>query len=78
MTEDDAERVAERVVTRLLLVLGINASDPKELVEFQKDFAHLRGWRVSMDLARRRGFVTMVGFMVTAALGYFLFLFTKH
>jgi len=83
VSEDDgieqiAEKVAERVINRLFLVLGINATDPKELIEFQKDFQHLRGWRVSMDLARRRGFATIVGFMITGALGYFLFLFTKH
>jgi len=75
--EDISEKVAERVVSRLLLVLGINASDPKELIEFQKDFVHLRQWRTSWDLAKRRGLATTLAFMITAILGYILLLF-KH
>lgn len=81
MTEDMegiAEEVAERVVNRLLLAMGVNAADPEELVKFQKDFAHLRGWRESIELVKRRGLAAAVGFIVTGALGYILFLFMRH
>jgi hypothetical protein len=76
--EGIAEEVAERVVNRLLLAMGVNATDPEELINFQKDFAHLRGWRESMEMVKRRGLAAAVGFLVTGSLGYLLFLFTRH
>lgn len=76
--EDIAEKVAERVVNRLLLAMGVNASDPQELVNFQKDFAHLRGWRQSMEIVKTKGIAASVGFIVTGSLGYLLYLLTRH
>ncbi len=76
--EQGAAQVAEKVVGRLFLVLGINASDEKELIKLQKDLAHLRGWRESMEIVRSRSLATAVGFIVTAVLGYVLFFISKH
>lgn len=76
--EQVATQVAEKVVNRLFLILGVNASDEKELIKLQKDLAHLRGWRESMEIVRSRSLATAVGFLVTAVLGYVLFFVTKH
>lgn len=66
------------MVARLFLILGINASDEKELIKLQKDLAHLRGWRENMEIVRSRSLATAVGFLVTAFLGYVLFFIAKH
>jgi hypothetical protein len=76
--EEIAEKVAERVNKTLFLVLGINTSDPDELIKLQKDLAHLRGWRESMEVVKRRSLGTAAGFLVTGIFGYILFFFTKH
>jgi hypothetical protein len=76
--EEIAEKVAERVNATLFLVLGINTSDPEELIKLQKDLAHLRGWRESMEVVKRRSLGTAAGFLVTGIFGYILFFFTKH
>lgn len=76
--EQVATQVAEKVVNRLFLILGVNASDEKELIKLQRDLAHLRGWRESMEIVRSRSLATAVGFLVTAVLGYVLFFVTKH
>jgi len=76
--EQIAEKVAEKVMGRLFLFMGINAEDPKELVEFQKDFARLRGWRRNYEIVRSRGIAAATGFVITGVLGYMLFLVTKH
>jgi hypothetical protein len=73
-----AEQVSQKVVSRLFLILGVNASDEKELIKLQKDLAHLRGWRESMEIVRSRSLATAVGFVVTALLGYALFFISKH
>jgi len=77
-TEDVAKEVAEQVVNRIFLVLGINALNPDELVKLQKDFAHLRGWRESMEIVKSRGLMAATGFLVTGILGYVLYLLSRH
>lgn len=76
--EEIARKVAESVNARLFLILGINTTDPDELIKLQKDFAHLRGWRESMEVVRKRSLATAAGFLVTAIFGYVVFFFTKH
>ena len=65
-----AEEVAERTVNKLFLALGVNTADPNEIPKFQKDLAHLRSWRESTEAIKRRGLLSAVTFIVTAALGW--------
>ena len=73
-----AEQVSEKVVNRLFLILGVNVSDPTQLIKLQKDLAHLRGWRESMEIVKGKTLAAAVGFLVTAMLGYAVFFFTRH
>ena len=75
--EEIAEKVAEKVVNRLFLVLGVNAESADDLVKLQKDFAHMRNWRESMEIVKSRGLMTATGFLVTGILGYVLYLFSS-
>ena len=83
MTEEEeieriAEAVANRVNGQLFLILGINTADPDELIALHRDLAHLRGWRESMEVVRKRGLATAASFLVAGILGYLLFLFKGH
>ncbi len=60
--DEDYEEIAKRLAERL----GINASDP---IEMQKDFQHLRNWRVSCETVRDQGIKTAIGVLVTGFLG---------
>ena len=76
--EQIAEAVAKRVNSQLFLILGINTADPEELIALHRDLAHLRGWRESMEVVRKRGIATAASFLVAGVLGYLLLLFKGH
>lgn len=77
--EHIAEEVAKKTVERLLLSLGLNASDPTEVPKFQKDLAHLRSWRESTEAIQRRGLLAAVTVVVTAGIGWVMtLLFRGH
>lgn len=73
-----AAKVSEQVVHRLFLILGVDVSDPTQLIKLQKDLAHLRGWRESVEIVRGKTLAAMAGFIVTGVLGYIVFMLTKH
>lgn len=75
--EDVAERAATKAITKMLLTLGVDASDDKAMLAMQKDFAYLRSWRESIELVRRRGLITAVTVVTTGFLGM-LYLMFKH
>ncbi|TGU44615.1 hypothetical protein EN788_22120 [Mesorhizobium sp. M2D.F.Ca.ET.145.01.1.1] len=66
MTEHELKKIVAEAVAETLLKLGIDASDP---VELQKDMAHLRAWRESVQTVKQQGLVTAVGILVAGALG---------
>jgi hypothetical protein len=66
MTEHEVKKIVAEAVSETLLQLGIDASDP---VEMQKDMAHLRAWRESVNTVKQQGLVTAVGILVAGALG---------
>lgn len=72
-----AEEAAKSAVRELLVAMGVDANDPKALIEMQKDFAHIRGWRVGTETVKRKGLAAAVTFIVTGVLGYLVFLFHK-
>lgn len=69
LTERDVERIAEETVRKLLLAMGVNASDPAAVLQMQDDFRHLRDWRMSVDTIKAHGLKTAVGILVTGAAG---------
>lgn len=66
MTEHELKKIVAEAVSETLLQLGIDASDP---VEMQKDMAHLRAWRESVNTVKQQGLVTAIGILVAGALG---------
>jgi hypothetical protein len=66
MNEADVKRVVAETVTQTLLTLGVDTNDP---VELQKDLAHLRAWRESMETVRRQSLITAIGVITAGALG---------
>jgi hypothetical protein len=66
MTEHEVKKIVAEAVAETLLTLGIDTTDP---VELQKDMAHLRAWRESVQTVKQQGLVTAVGILVAGMLG---------
>lgn len=64
-TESIAERAAAKAIDGFFLRLGVDTSDP---IEMQKDFAHLRAWRESVELVKKRGMIAATTVIVTGGL----------
>lgn len=79
MTPEEIDAIAmtaaERAVKSTMLSLGINIEDPKDIVEAQLDFRHLRAWRESTEAVKRKALLTAVTVVVTGALGYLVLAF---
>lgn len=58
--------VVSTTVRETLLQIGISQTDP---IELQKDFAHLRKWRMAVDGAASKAALTVMGILVTGVLG---------
>ncbi len=85
VAEEAAHKTANKVVREFLVTLGIDASDPiaiqkdmaalremRELIadkDFQSDMAHVRKWRESMEAAKSRSFLAIIGIITTGAMG---------
>ncbi len=81
-TSDEIEHIAatsaKRAVSELLLAMGVNTDNPNALIEMQKDFAHVRKWRESVELVRIRTITVAVGVIVTGILGALYMAFKPH
>lgn len=64
--EDHIDDTVLRTITTLMTSFGLEEEDRKEL---QADFRHLRRWRKSVEQAQSLTFKTIVGVIVTGALG---------
>ena len=78
-----AEAAAERAVHKTLTAIGIDVADPiaaqrdfammREIggfatsADFRKDLEHCRRWRLTMEKMQEKGFLTLIGLMVTGA-----------
>lgn len=70
-----AGEAAEQAVSRMLLALGVDASDPEAVIAMQADFKHLRSWRESTEAVKRHSLKAAVTVIVTAGLGAVLVFF---
>lgn len=64
-----AAESAREAVRELLVTMGVNAHDPDALLEMQRDFAHIRSWRKSVETVRGTVIKTGVTVLVTGLLG---------
>lgn len=73
LTSDEIRHVAsaaaKEAVQELLVALGVDASDPKALIEMQKDFAHVRAWRESVETVKKRSLIAAVTIITGGILG---------
>lgn len=67
--ERTATAAAKAAVLEVLVTLGVDAHDPKALLEMQADFAHIRTWRESVETVKTASIKTAVGIIVTGVLG---------
>jgi uncharacterized protein (UPF0371 family) len=63
---NEVDTVALKTISIILTSFGIEEEDRKEL---RADFIHLRKWRKSVEQAQSLTFKTIVGVIVTGALG---------
>lgn len=61
LTEAQLRSIIRESVQETLVSIGIDAADP---IEMQKDFQHLREWRMTTDSVKRKGIMTIVGILV--------------
>lgn len=66
MTEADIKKIVSDTVAETLLKMGLDTKDPMSL---QKDMAHLRSWRESMETVKRQSIITAIGIIVAGVLG---------
>jgi len=64
MTEQEIKKIVSDTVRETLIELGIAHDDP---LEMQKDFQHLREWRLATAMIRRKGILTILGFIIAGA-----------
>ena len=64
-----ATEAAREAVQELLLAMGANAGSPDSMIELQKDFAHIRAWRQSVDTMRTKGLTVATGIIVAGLIG---------
>ncbi len=60
LTRGELKDLMEEAVDNALTKMGIDVTDP---IEMQRDFQHLRDWRVAVNSARTKGFLTIVGLL---------------
>lgn len=81
LTREEAEKIAKEAahtaVAETLTALGMDTSDPFEL---QRDFAHLRSWRRSVEKVREKSLLTAVGIITAGVIGLIVVFFrgTAH
>jgi hypothetical protein len=73
-----AKQGAREALKEFLLTLGVDADDPESIFKMQKDIAHLRGWRESIELVKAKGLSAAVWFIVTGVLGGAVWYFNNH
>jgi len=61
LTEAQLRSIIKESVQEALVTIGIQADDP---IEMQKDFQHLREWRMTTDSVKRKSVGTIVGILV--------------
>lgn len=61
LTDEELKSLVKSTVHETMITLGINASDP---IEMQKDFQHLRDWRMTTNAVKRHGLKTIIATLI--------------
>lgn len=65
LTQEQLKGVIHDSVTETLTRLGMDHSNPFEM---QRDFQHLRDWRLSSESIKKKGMVAMIGVALSGVL----------
>jgi len=65
LSRGELKGLMEEAVNNALTKMGIDIADP---LEMQRDFQHLRDWRVAVAAARTKGFLGIVGILTAGLL----------
>lgn len=66
LTKDEIRHLICQGVEDAMTKLGMDASNP---LEMQRDFQHLRDWRLSVQSAKAKGILAVVGVLVSGMIG---------
>lgn len=64
MTRAELKDLLKEAVHDAFTQMGIDVEDP---LEMQRDFQHLREWRVAVSAMRTKGMLTILGILITGA-----------
>lgn len=67
LTRTEMQDIVKTTVIETLTHVGVDASDP---VEMQKDFNHLREWRIVVNDVRKKSILTILGLLLTGVLAF--------
>lgn len=68
LTKDEMKELIKEAVGEAFTKLGIDANDP---LEMQRDFQHLREWRLAVAAMRTKGMLTIIGIVVAGSVAAF-------
>lgn len=64
LTEAQLKEIVSGAVTETLIKLGVDVSKP---IDMQRDFQHLREWRLATQTLQERGMLAIVTVLVAGA-----------
>lgn len=69
LTRDEIRHLICQGVEDAMTRFGMDASNP---LEMQRDFQHLRDWRLSVQSAKEKGTLAIIGVLVSGMVGALL------
>lgn len=60
LSRGELKGLMEEAVNNAITKMGIDTTDP---IEMQRDFQHLRDWRIAVNSAKTKGFLTILGIL---------------
>ena len=66
LTREQTQQLIAESVRQTLIQLGVESESP---LEMQKDFQHLRNWRLSGEEIKRKSIIALIGLFLTGLAG---------
>jgi hypothetical protein len=68
--EEIAEQAAQKTLANFFLTVGVDITDPQEVIKFQADMRHIRRWRDANETVQKHALRTAVGVIVTGFISW--------
>ena len=62
LTKEELRSVVKEAVHETLMQLGVDTSDP---LSMQRDFQHLRDWRLAQQTVKSKSFIAITGIIIS-------------